>query len=140
MPQEMYAIEHHDKRHWVSVFPSARASESQNHASLEDAETYMRDEQKVEDPIMVHFRFLVACTDSNGEPEIWFGKGVLNSNSYFRGEGYEKHVTNWAKDEGYGGPFVVFMEGDSAFYGIEPMFRWDTASQYRELGTEEVTK
>lgn len=71
-------------------------------------------------------RCVLACINANGEPDFAFVNVWCSSDQYDDGEHYEA-AKAWAKDNYYGGPFVVFDEIDGPDFLFDH-FVWKSAS------------
>lgn len=71
---------------------------------------------------------VVACTNANGGPDLYFVKVKCKQSEYDEGEHYEMAKES-AKLEGYEGPFVVFdeIDGPTALFDL---FEWSSASVF----------
>ena len=69
---------------------------------------------------------IVACRNSNGEPDLFFVKVDCTSDQYNNGEHYDA-AKKQAELEGYEAPFVAFDDCDSAGRAMLPLCAyWDT--------------
>ena len=78
---------------------------------------------------MMALKMIVAGTNANGEPDLYFLKIRCTFEEYNEGEHYLL-AQRKAEEEGYERPFVVFDEHDSAGKAMLPLFTWETASEY----------
>ena len=86
---------------------------------------------------MVFRKVCVACTNANGEPDIFFFKlGTCNPEGnlevdYDNDEDdfYYEDIEGIAKGEDYEGPYVIWDETDVLFRNLdcESKFEWDSA-------------
>ncbi len=76
----------------------------------------------------------VACTNANGEPDVFFFKlGTFTlEGDYDNDEDdfYYEDIEGIAKGEDYEGPYVIWDETDALFRNLdcESKFEWDSAS------------
>lgn len=76
----------------------------------------------------------VACTNANGEPDVFFFKlGTYNlEGDYDNDEDdfYYEDIEGIARGEDYEGPYVIWDETDALFQNLdcESKFEWDSAS------------
>lgn len=71
-------------------------------------------------------RCVVAATNSNGEPDLYFIKIHCTEEQYDRGEHYIA-AKQAAEDEGYES-FLAYDENDPGGEAMLPLFTWDSAS------------
>lgn len=74
-------------------------------------------------------RCIVACTNSNGSPDLFFLKITAPEDKIDDGRHYDK-AKKIAANEGYAGPYVVFDETDSAGKAMLKLFVWKSASEH----------
>lgn len=70
---------------------------------------------------------IVAGTNANGEPDLFFVKVETTAEQLTRGEHYDA-ARAAAKADGYEEPFVAFDELDPAGTNMLPLFVWESAS------------
>lgn len=68
---------------------------------------------------------VVACTNANGDADLFFFKMELENDQYDLGEHYEA-AKNYADDQGYEGEMVVF--DNSMPKALHDIFVWESAS------------
>lgn len=74
------------------------------------------------------YRMILACTNSQGEPDFAFVKVKCTSEDCDEYEDKSRAI-QWAEENDYEAPFVVFnCTLDSAGKAIEDNFKWETAS------------
>jgi hypothetical protein len=79
------------------------------------------------DPVAEN-RMVVACTNSNGEPDFAFVRVRCTQSQRENGLDY-RAAKKWAKENGYGCAMVAFnCEVDSAGQSIVDQFTWESAS------------
>lgn len=71
-------------------------------------------------------RCIVACVNSNGEPDLYFVKVKATLDQYENGFHYQT-ARAAAEDEGYEA-VLAYDENDSAGFAMLSLFEWDTAS------------
>lgn len=69
---------------------------------------------------------VIACHNASGEPDLFFCKVTCTKQEYGNGDHYER-AENYAKDQGYSGPMVVFDEHDGP-KALFDLFVWESAS------------
>lgn len=69
---------------------------------------------------------VVACYNASGEPDLFFCKVDLHSDRYDVGDHYEM-AEDYAQEEGYSGPMVVFDENDGP-KALFDLFVWESAT------------
>jgi hypothetical protein len=79
---------------------------------------------------------VVAATNANGEPDLYFLKVSCTNRQYSAGEHYAR-AKQAAEDEGYEEPMVAFDQCDAAGKAMLPLFQWETASLVR-VGDDEL--
>lgn len=74
------------------------------------------------------YRMILACTNSNGEPDFAFVKVKCTSEDCDEYKDKSRAI-KWAEENDYEAPFVVFnCTLDSAGKAIEDNFKWESAS------------
>jgi hypothetical protein len=73
-------------------------------------------------------KVMVACTNSNGEPDFFFCKIRCTPEQYNNGQHYVC-AEQAAIDEGYE-PRMAFDENDTAGRAIVKHFRWSVVNEY----------
>jgi hypothetical protein len=69
------------------------------------------------------YRCAIVCHNANGQPDLVRCRVRATREQYQDGQHYEA-AKNWAKENGYEGPFIVFDEndpwGDDLYYLQDP--------------------
>ena len=73
-------------------------------------------------------RMVVAGTNANGEPDLFFCRVICRQEQYDTGDHYDA-AADTALLNGYGSPFVIFDEHDPP-KSLFNLFDWDTASDH----------
>ena len=73
-------------------------------------------------------RVVVACTNSNGEPDFYFCKVNCTDQQYENGEHYEV-AKRAALDNDYDGQMVAYDDACYAGKNLMKMFHWSSATQ-----------
>jgi hypothetical protein len=71
-------------------------------------------------------RVIVACTDAEGEPDFAFVK-IRCTPQQQEADEHCLTAQDWAADNDYDGPFVVFDEHNVAGKQLLEFFQWDSA-------------
>lgn len=71
-------------------------------------------------------RCIVACVNSNGEPDLFFIKVLVSKESYNRGQHYVA-AQDAASRHGYE-PMLTYDENDRAGEAMLSLFVWESAS------------
>ena len=76
-------------------------------------------------------KMIVAGTNANGEPDLFFLRMHCTLEEYNEGEHYEE-ARRIADIEGYKPPFVPFDENDTAGKALLPLcpWEWETTGDY----------
>lgn len=69
---------------------------------------------------------VVACHNASGEPDLFFCKVKCTEDQYEVGDHYER-AEDYAKEQGYSGPMVVFDENDGP-NSLFDLFVWESAT------------
>lgn len=73
---------------------------------------------------------IVACTNSSGEPDLYFAKVKCTKDQYETGKHYDA-IKDEAANEGYMEPFIVYDQNDRAGKFMLSLFVWDSASIHK---------
>ena len=73
-------------------------------------------------------RIVVAGTNANGEPDLFFCRVICRQEQYDKGEHYDA-AADTAIQNGYESPFVIFDEHDPP-KALFNLFAWDNASDH----------
>lgn len=68
---------------------------------------------------------VVACHNAGGEPDLFFCGVKCSAEEYGVGEHYER-AEEYAQEQGYSGPMVVFDENDGP-KALFDLFVWESA-------------
>lgn len=74
-------------------------------------------------------RMMVAATNANGEPDIYFCKVTCTEDELDSGDHYDM-AKRHAEDEGYDRPMVAFDEFDPAGKAMLNNFVWESATTF----------
>jgi len=69
---------------------------------------------------------IIACHNASGKPDLAFVKVQCNQAQYDEGQHYEA-AQDWARQDNYEPPFVVFDENDVSS-GLLELFIWNSAA------------
>jgi len=74
----------------------------------------------------MEIKCVVACRNAEGASDFYFCKVECSEEQYDVGDHYEL-AEDWAREEGYEGPMVVFDENDGPDFLFDH-FVWESAS------------
>ena len=72
------------------------------------------------------YKCIVACINSNGEPDLYFCIVECTEEQYNNGEHYDR-ANGQCDEDGYDS-LLAYDENDSAGKAMLPLFEWDSAS------------
>lgn len=115
---------------WVSRFMDTRrkrnSPESPNGWMEKREKELKAPPPKKEEPKTMNIKCIVAATNSNGDPDLFFVIVSCTQEQQEEGEHYEV-AKGAAEKQGYE-PYLAYDENDSAGRAMLPLFAWESAS------------